>query len=200
MDPTEGANANASHTSPPAPKARAELIPDLLEQVEAENAMIGLGKDEFTASVDASAMRGRIPHLDKHVDAIANEFKSQLEELRGQEIRRGVLVLGPHRDDLLFRLGDLELGAYGSRGQQRTAALALRLAESRLLRDRAGEQPILLLDDVLSELDESRRASVLDAIEADQMLITSPDPDRFPKKFVEHAQVLTIESGQASPA
>jgi DNA replication and repair protein RecF len=97
-------------------------------------------------------------------------------------------------------LGGEPAASFASRGQQRTAALALRLAEARLLLDRSGEQPVLLLDDVLSELDESRRASVLNAIEADQMLITSPDPDRFPKKFVDRAQVFEISGGAATPA
>ncbi|HET9495816.1 MAG TPA: DNA replication/repair protein RecF [Chloroflexia bacterium] len=204
--PTDELRLNVGYQTGVAPKARAELIPDLLEQVEAENAMIGLGKDEFTASVDASAMRGRIPHLDRHLDTIANEFKSQLEELRGQEIRRGVSVLGPHRDDLLFRLGDLELGAYGSRGQQRTAVLAVKLAEVDLMTDETGDTPILLLDDIMSELDLRRRGFLLSTIKSQQYqaLITTTDLTGFDPAFLERASVLEVKQGEivaaAAPA
>ena len=133
-------------------------------------------------------------------EEVAAALKERLQATQMRDAAAGLTLTGPHRDDLSLTLGGEPAASFASRGQQRTAALALRLAEARLLRDRAGEQPILLLDDVLSELDESRRASVLDAIEADQMLITSPDPDRFPKKFVERAQVFTVTGGTAKPA
>jgi DNA replication and repair protein RecF len=115
-----------------------------------------------------------------------------------RDIAAGVTLTGPHRDDFSMTLGGEPAGAFASRGQQRTAALALRLAEARFLRDASGEQPILLLDDVLSELDEHRRASVLAAIEADQIFVTSPDPDRFPRDLVERAQVWRIANGTAT--
>jgi DNA replication and repair protein RecF len=73
----------------------------------------------------------------------------------------------------------------------------MRLAEALDLRDASGEQPVLLLDDVLSELDEHRRASVLDAIDADQMLITSPDPDRFAALIAVGAQRWDVRAGSA---
>jgi DNA replication and repair protein RecF len=99
---------------------------------------------------------------------------------RQRDVAAGVSLTGPHRDDLLFFLNGVPAAAFASRGQQRTAALALRLAEARLLLERSGEHPILLLDDVLSELDESRRAGVLAAAsEFEQVLITSVDADRF---------------------
>src|SRR5205085_5345256 len=88
-------------------------------------------------------------------------------------------------------------GAFASRGQQRTAALALRLAEATYLESATNERPILLLDDVLSELDESRRHSVLTAIEAEQTIITSADPDRFASSLLAKAQVWRITNGRA---
>jgi DNA replication and repair protein RecF len=199
--PTAELRLNVGYKTDVAPKARAELVPDLVAQVEAESALVGLGKDDYTASVDASAVRGRIPHLEKHVDAIANEFKSQLEELRGQEIRRGVSVLGPHRDDLLFRLGDLELGAYGSRGQQRTAVLAVKLAEVDLMTDETGDTPILLLDDIMSELDLRRRGYLLNTIKSQQYqaLITTTDLTGFDPGFLERASVLEVKQGDIEP-
>ncbi len=78
-----------------------------------------------------------------------------------------------------------------------SAAKCLRLAEARLLLERTGARPLLLLDDVLSELDESRRTSVLAAIGADQALITSPDQGRFPASYTASAQLFEIKSGTA---
>jgi DNA replication and repair protein RecF len=114
------------------------------------------------------------------IDELAAALLDALAAGRQRDVAAGVSLTGPHRDDLLFLLNGVPAAAYGSRGQQRTAALALRLAEGRFLLDRSGEYPILLLDDVLSELDESRRKGILAATsEFEQVLITSVDADRF---------------------
>jgi DNA replication and repair protein RecF len=134
------------------------------------------------------------------VSAVASALLEKLHTTHPRDIAAGVTLTGPHRDDLSMTLGGEPAAAFASRGQQRTAALALRLAEAQLLHARGGERPILLLDDVLSELDESRRASVLAAIDADQVWITSPDPDRFDAAFVASAQVWHITNGRAERA
>jgi DNA replication and repair protein RecF len=131
-------------------------------------------------------------------DEIAAALTSTLQSMRQRDIGAGITIAGPHRDDIALTLDGEPAASSASRGQQRTAALALRLAEARFLHDRRGEQPILLLDDVLSELDEQRRASVLDAIEADQVLITSADADRFAGPFFDAAQVWRVRGGAAS--
>ncbi len=133
-------------------------------------------------------------------DDVARVLLDKLQATRARDVAAGVTLSGPHRDDLSMSIGGEPAAAFASRGQQRTAALALRLAEARLLLDRTGERPLLLLDDVLSELDESRRASVLAAIDADQALITSPDPDRFPASYTAGAQLFEIKSGTARRA
>jgi DNA replication and repair protein RecF len=113
-------------------------------------------------------------------DELAAALLQALASGRQRDVAAGVSLTGPHRDDLLFLLDGVPAAAFASRGQQRTAALALRLAEARFLLERSGEHPILLLDDVLSELDEARRAGVLAAAsEFEQVLITSVDADRF---------------------
>ena len=113
-------------------------------------------------------------------DELAAALLQALASGRQRDVAAGVSLTGPHRDDLLFLLNGVPAAAFASRGQQRTAALALRLAEARFLLDRSGEHPVLLLDDVLSELDEARRAGVLAAAsEFEQVLITSVDADRF---------------------
>ena len=129
---------------------------------------------------------------------VASALLDKLQATHARDIGAGVTLTGPHRDDLTMLLGGEPAAAFASRGQQRTAALALRLAEARFLHDRSGERPILLLDDVLSELDESRRRSVLAAIDADQVLITSPDPDRFDAAFTARAQIWRVSGGAAS--
>lgn len=204
--PTAELRFSLTYESAVAPNARKALMPDLLAQMEAETSLISLDKDEYTASVDASTLRGRIPHLDMHTQRIAEEFKQQLSDMRANEVRRGVSLLGPHRDDILFQLGDpstgsgqiLPLSAYGSRGQQRTAVLALKLAEVDLMTAETGDTPILLLDDILSELDARRRGYLLTTISGQQYqaLITTTDLAGFDPKFLQNVQLLEVRHGE----
>lgn len=107
-------------------------------------------------------------------DAIAGEFVARLAQKRGLERQRRVSLVGPHRDDLGFRLGGIPLAAFGSQGQQRTAVLALKVAEYGELEARSGEAPLLLLDDVLSELDPARQRAFLGAVASfEQAFVTS---------------------------
>lgn len=136
--------------------------------------------------------------LDAHY--IENAFHEALRAARGRELARGVSLIGPHRDDLLFFTNDINIGHYGSRGQQRTVALSLKLAEAGFLLDRTGETPVLLLDDVLSELDKERRRHLLEAISGyQQVLITTTDLDRFPAEFLNHVRKLEVVNGILRP-
>ena len=98
------------------------------------------------------------------------------------DIIRGITRFGPHRDDLAFLVNDVDLRAYGSQGQQRTGVLALKLAELSFFREEAGEYPVLLLDDVMSELDRERREQLLSFIRGEELqaLITAADEAYFP--------------------
>lgn len=104
-------------------------------------------------------------------------FELRLDELRTDELRRGVSLAGPHRDDLLLLHGGMPLGTYGSRGQQRLAVVALKLAESDQMQHETGETPIVMLDDVLSELDAQHRERLLEAVcgAGAQLILTSTD-------------------------
>jgi len=95
------------------------------------------------------------------VDGVAAAFAARIVSKRSLEVARGTSLVGPHRDDIAFRLGGVALAPYGSQGQQRTAVLALKVAEYGVLEARAGEAPLLLLDDVLSELDPERQRAFL---------------------------------------
>jgi DNA replication and repair protein RecF len=137
--------------------------------------------------------------LDVGDDELTAAFRARLVELRRREIVQGANVLGPHRDDLAFYAGDINLTTYGSRGQQRTVALALKLAELAYIEAETGDQPLLLLDDVLSELDARRRADFLDAVsDLDQVLLTITDATSLPETVQSRAYVYSVEGGQVA--
>jgi DNA replication and repair protein RecF len=114
---------------------------------------------------------------DAGADDIASAFEARLADVQSKEFVLGVSLVGPHRDDVTLRIAGHDVGEFGSRGQQRLAALALKVAETEHLFTQTGEHPILLLDDVLSELDPRRRDHVLGLIRAEQQVfITSAEP------------------------
>ena len=128
---------------------------------------------------------------------IQTGFRDRLRELRNEEIARGVTTIGPHRDELRFLANDIDLSDYGSRGQVRTTLLALKLAEVNWMKDRTGEWPVILLDEVMAELDVQRRADLLKYIgETEQVLFTTTDLNLFTPNFVERSEVWKVESGR----
>jgi DNA replication and repair protein RecF len=132
-------------------------------------------------------------------EQVAEAIRGRLVGLRKREIAQGVNVLGPHRDDLAFFAGPVNLATYGSRGQQRTVALALKLAELEYIERETGDQPILLLDDVLSELDAQRRADLLDAVkDLDQVLLTVTDASSLPETALARARIFTVRAGKVT--
>ena len=138
---------------------------------------------------------GRAGELQRRVQAA---FLSQLEQVRSEEFRRGTTVIGPHRDDFLMTLDDRPLDAFGSRGQQRLGVVALKLSESDMITNRTGERPMILLDDVLSELDEVHRGLLLDALSAEncQVLVTSADRAPLEHPALEHLPMVQLSGGK----
>lgn len=130
-------------------------------------------------------------------DAIGEAFQAQLQTLCRREIAAGVTLVGPHRDEVRFLINDMDAGVYGSRGQQRTAALALKLAEVDLMQHETGECPVLLLDDVLSELDAHRRSFLLHALDdgPQQAIVTTTDLHVLPGTFLQRCQLWRVEMG-----
>ncbi len=123
-------------------------------------------------------------------------LRAGLHKQQRREIALGQTLVGPHRDDLQFSLDGVLVSAFGSRAQQRTAALALRLAETAFLTSADRDPPLLLLDDIFSELDESRRVAVLGALGgADQVFVTTAEPDRFGPEFRRDATVYEVCAG-----
>mgnify|MGYP002577343361 CR=1 FL=1 len=107
-------------------------------------------------------------------------FSEELKAGRERDLRFGQSYTGPHRDDFCVRVNDIDIRKYGSQGQQRTAVLALKLAEREIYQNATGEYPVLLLDDVLSELDPRRQEFVLNRIAGGQVFITCCEDDRLP--------------------
>ena len=136
-----------------------------------------------------------------HRDGLSEEyirlgFLEALKTARGEEIRRGVTTLGPHRDELRFVSNGIDLSDYGSRGQVRTALLALKLAEVEWMKNRTGHWPVLLLDEVLAELDIQRRFDLLAYLDrSEQALMTTTDLKLFTPEFVEKAEVWDVSDG-----
>jgi DNA replication and repair protein RecF len=131
------------------------------------------------------------------LEDIQNGFREQLRELRSEEIARGVTTIGPHRDELRFLANDFDLGDYGSRGQIRTALLSLKLAEVNWMKERTGEWPVILLDEVMAELDVQRRADLMKYIgEGEQVLFATTDLNLFAHEFTEKTEVWKVENGR----
>ncbi len=128
--------------------------------------------------------------------ALARSLREQMRRLQAREVAQGVSLLGPHRDDLAFVIDQASVTLYGSRGQQRTVALSLKLAESAYLQRHTGEKPILLLDDVLSELDQERRDFVVETIkDGQQVVLTGTELRAVPRALLAEATLLEIAKG-----
>lgn len=132
---------------------------------------------------------------------LIDRFMVKLSQMREQELRRGMTLIGPHRDDLLLRINGMEAQAYGSQGQQRTTALSLKLAEIELIREETGEYPVLLLDDVLSELDRSRQTMLIDTFQRKvQTFITTTSLDSVDMEKLRDACLYHVKDGRAEKA
>ena len=126
-------------------------------------------------------------------EKIAGAFFSALRENRATDIRMGFTSAGPHRDDLSIEIDGLSARTYGSQGQQRSIVLALKLAEADILFEKTGERPVVLLDDVMSELDMSRRDYLLNHLDGRQVFITCCDPETV--RLMERGRGFLVERG-----
>ncbi len=147
---------------------------------------------QYTLPIDSPLDRSGIS-----IEKIRQGYIDCLAGLRSEEITRGMTTIGPHRDELRFLSNGIDLGIYGSRGQSRTAVLALKLAEVEWMLAKSGQKPVLLLDEVLAELDPARRADLLSRLlESEQALLTTTDLDLYAQSFVQHARIWNIQAGR----
>lgn len=129
-------------------------------------------------------------------DKIYMEFISRLTQQLSNDIDKGFTTVGPHRDDLDITVNDIDVKTYGSQGQQRTAALSLKLSEIEIIYDEIGEYPVLLLDDVMSELDKKRQNDLLKSLKSLQTIITITDTDSIIEDYLSEAKVIKIHDGK----
>jgi len=153
----------------------------------------------YEASAALPALEAEPPHgsdPDQPPAALSEAFLRALAQARPRDLGSGMTTIGPHRDDLRFLANGIDMGLFGSRGQQRTVALALKLAEVRFMEQATGEMPILLLDDVMSELDRARGRCLLQAVHgAAQVIISATDLSPYPPDFVAHAALWQVRQG-----
>lgn len=128
---------------------------------------------------------------------IQSYYQDSFQHMEEKEMERGTTLIGPHRDDLLFYVNGKNVQTYGSQGQQRTTALSLKLAEIELIHQEINEYPILLLDDVLSELDNFRQSHLLDTIEGKvQTFVSTTNVDGINHHTLEKAEIFHVSDGK----
>ncbi len=133
------------------------------------------------------------------VEAVTAKFAEELKNAQSHDLARAVTTVGPHRDDWYFWLNGRHLGHFGSRGQQRSAMLALKMAEINWMESNSGESPILLLDEVVAELDARRRSLLLKYVQrVAQAILTATDPAMFPTEFLEQSRTMLVENGRVA--
>jgi DNA replication and repair protein RecF len=149
---------------------------------------------QFAFPIQTAVKRGGV-----NQEQIRNGFIERLVAVRGEEIARGITTVGPHRDELRFLSNGIDLGDYGSRGQVRTALLSLKLAEALWMRERTGQWPVMLLDEIMAELDDHRRGDLLAYLgECEQTLLTTTDLKLFSGKMSQDFTVWQVSQGVVS--
>lgn len=179
--------------------ARRRYLQDLSAPVQALHDRFAPGSGRLTLAYRSTLARyGQEPEDDA---ALPEALRAALAGLRPREIHQGVTLLGPQRDDFEVTLEGISLHQFGSRGQQRTAAICLKLAEARHLEGVLGSRPLLLLDELFAELDAARRRQMQDEIAGwEQPFITATDLDHLSPSLVRAAEVLRIREGVLTPA
>jgi DNA replication and repair protein RecF len=146
-------------------------------------------KIEYKASADVSE--------EQDLSKMIKGYEEKFAKVKIREVERGVTLFGPHRDDLVFFVNGRDVQTFGSQGQQRTTALSLKLAEIELIHSEIGEYPILLLDDVLSELDDFRQSHLLNTIQGKvQTFVTTTSVEGIDHQTLKEAAAFSVEAGK----
>ncbi|HSH25590.1 MAG TPA: DNA replication/repair protein RecF [Massilibacterium sp.] len=174
-------------------KKRLEFIQLLLSFAKPLHESISRGLEVLTMEYKPSVKV--LEHDD--LPTMITAYKKDYERIKEREWERRTSLFGPHRDDLIFYVNQIPVQIYGSQGQQRTTALSLKLAEIELIKSEVGEYPILLLDDVLSELDDFRQTHLLNTIQGKvQTFVTTTSVEGISHETIEKATKFEIHNGQ----
>lgn len=168
-------------------KSRNEFIKAISPVAKEKHAYLSEGKEVLELKTES----GYYGQEEEIAEAVASDLKTALEK----DIRLGFTTIGPHRDDIKFTLNGDDVRVFGSQGQQRTVALSLKLAEAETFFDKFGEYPILILDDVLSELDKKRQRKLISAVDKMQTIFTATGFDRTVFKAAPTTRIV-IENGK----
>lgn len=172
-----------------------EIFPfakDKCYQISGESDLLNVSY-ECSLGFDFDCEKSELPSVEK----IKLTYERQIEAKTEEEIIRGQVIVGPHRDDIGFCINDKDAKLFASQGQQRTIVLSVKLAELDLIKHSLREEPLLLLDDVLAELDISRQKFLFDSIGSEnQTIITTTDLDSFKKEWLEGVDILKIDKGK----
>jgi len=152
---------------------RMDFTRKIKEEAKKKHEKISGGSEDLDLSYRPSFKTA----LDKGKETIKESFMEQINNSSEKEERYGTTVVGPHRDEWEIRQNGMEIKEYGSQGQKRTAILSIKMAEVEMIKNETGETPVLLLDDVMSELDEKRRRCLLESVEGIQILMTTTEKD-----------------------
>lgn len=170
-------------------RKRFEFIKALDEISRSIHSGITSGKERLKVTYETQVSEREDIHQMK------SELMALLKKNREMDLKRGFTSVGPHRDDLDIRVNDVDIRSFGSQGQQRTAALSLKLSEIEIIKKEVGERPILLLDDVMSELDQNRQRDLIHTLKEVQTIITTTDIHNLLDDYVNTSKVLQIKNG-----
>ena len=165
-------------------RRRQKHLKELNEVIAPIHEILSGGREQLTLGYEANTS--------------AEGFGMKIAMNRERDLFQKVTTTGPHRDDVEFAIADVDIRKYGSQGQQRTAALSLKLAEIEIVKRMVGDLPVLLLDDVLSELDRNRQHYLLDSIQDIQTIITCTGLEEFIQERIKVNQVYKVTNGTVS--
>lgn len=155
----------------------------------------GISKDNEKINIDYDISGFNLKNAD--VNEISFQLRTAIENSQNSDLKFGFTSVGPHRDDIMITLDGLSARIYGSQGQQRSVVLSLKLAEADILEKNIGEAPIILLDDVMSELDNSRQDYLLNHLDNRQVFITCCSPETV--NLLEKGKCIYVEHGSVNP-
>lgn len=163
-------------------KRRREFVNGVNDAVSEIHAQITGGKEKMKLSYEPNVKE--------------DDFQEELKKSRERDLKQKITTVGPHRDDMAFFVHEMDIRRFGSQGQQRTAALSLKLSEIELVKSVMKETPVLLLDDVLSELDGNRQNYLLDHIKNTQTIMTCTGLDEFIRNRFQINRVFQVIDGE----
>ena len=175
---------------------RGERFKDFNVLLKGNNDLLSLTRPDIIGEIHSNITGGKERILLKYEPNIDDIFfEDELLKVKQKDLRLAQTTVGPHRDDMLFSVNDIDIRKYGSQGQQRTAALSLKLSEIEIVKKSIHNTPVLLLDDVLSELDSSRQNYLLNSISDIQTIITCTGLEEFVRNRFHINKVFHVVRG-----